>query len=441
MMIFMKRTKLFMMLLIGVVILFSGCNNDDDPVTYSVTVTNEGNGTAEADKATAEAGATVELTATAADGYVFSKWTVESGDITLTDETANPATFTMPASAVSVKAEFTAQKKYSIYLAGCCTANDGSEFGYTQLNDVQIKLPTPTGGSDASAISMVVSGGKAYVVGRYYDSNGRVGACYWKDGVVTKLEGAAGRNDDMPDYAAAIAVSDNKIYVTGHYYADYSNWAPCYWVDGVLTTLTLPAGATSGAVYSIGISGGKIYMPGYAYEAQKKIPGYWLDDAFVSLNIPDGASFQIATGMDIVVADKVYIMGTYSLNSVRYPCVWVDGVRTELALDPSANGGAYATSLAVADGKVYVVGYSVADNLEKACYWADGTRTNLDTPDNMFSSGMSIGVIDGKVYVGGRYYDSSYTYKPCYWFDGERIDLDIPTGGIHASIKSIYVSE
>ena len=69
MIIFMKTARLFITLLVGATILLSGCNNDDDPVTYTVTVTQDANGTAEADKATAEAGTIVKLTATAADGY------------------------------------------------------------------------------------------------------------------------------------------------------------------------------------------------------------------------------------------------------------------------------------------------------------------------------------------------------------------------------------
>ena len=134
-------------------------------------------------------------------------------------------------------------------------------------------------------------------------------------------------------------------------------------------------------------------------------------------------------------------MGSYKLDSKNYPCVWADGTRTELSFDASANEGAIGTSMTVSGGKVYVSGYSVTDNRYKACYWVDGVRTDLDTPVDMHSDGWSIGVIDGKVYVGGRYYDSSYAIRPCYWFDGQRTDLDIPTGGTQASIIGMYVSE
>lgn len=79
--------------------------------TYAVTVTDDGNGTGKAtvdgsDAVQAGEGDEVTLTATPKDGYAFKQWTVVSGGVTLSDATANPATFTMPAKAVSVKAEF-----------------------------------------------------------------------------------------------------------------------------------------------------------------------------------------------------------------------------------------------------------------------------------------------------------------------------------------------
>ncbi len=86
-----------------------GCGDDggDDPKPeYSVTVTATTGGTAQASASKATAGTTVTLTATPAEGYTFSKWTVESGGATLSSATATPATFSMPEANVSIKAEF-----------------------------------------------------------------------------------------------------------------------------------------------------------------------------------------------------------------------------------------------------------------------------------------------------------------------------------------------
>ena len=68
---------------------------------YGITVTNDGNGEASADKTTAAEGETVTLTATPNSGYHFERWDVVTGNVTIDDNT-----FTMPAEAVAIKAVF-----------------------------------------------------------------------------------------------------------------------------------------------------------------------------------------------------------------------------------------------------------------------------------------------------------------------------------------------
>ena len=77
-------------------------------IEYNITVT-DGKATIGAGSGISKAaqGTTVTLTANAApDGKVFDKWVVESGSITLADANSATTTFTMPASAVSVKATY-----------------------------------------------------------------------------------------------------------------------------------------------------------------------------------------------------------------------------------------------------------------------------------------------------------------------------------------------
>ena len=71
--------------------------------SYSITVTNDGNGTASADKTSAVAGETVTLTATPKSGYVFDKWDNKTpAGLTIGAD----GKFTMPSENVSVKAIF-----------------------------------------------------------------------------------------------------------------------------------------------------------------------------------------------------------------------------------------------------------------------------------------------------------------------------------------------
>ena len=71
------------------------------PSTYTVTVSNDGNGTGAATPSTAAAGTTIALTATPNKGYHFKEWQVIRGGVTITNNN-----FTMPNNNVEVKAIF-----------------------------------------------------------------------------------------------------------------------------------------------------------------------------------------------------------------------------------------------------------------------------------------------------------------------------------------------
>ena len=79
----------------------------DEPATYTVTINNDGHGTASADNASAAEGKTITLTATSDAGYRFKEW--QSTDVTVTDNK-----FTMPAKAVTVTAVFEAIPTYTV---------------------------------------------------------------------------------------------------------------------------------------------------------------------------------------------------------------------------------------------------------------------------------------------------------------------------------------
>ena len=71
------------------------------PSTYTVTVSNDGNGTGAATPSTAAAGTTIILTAMPKEGYHFKEWQVISGGVTIKNNK-----FTMPDNNVEVKAIF-----------------------------------------------------------------------------------------------------------------------------------------------------------------------------------------------------------------------------------------------------------------------------------------------------------------------------------------------
>ena len=77
------------------------------PSTYTVSVTNDGNGTASASPASGEKGAKVRLTATAKTGYTFKEWQLTTpGGGSISSTSANPAEFTIGNGNAQVKAVF-----------------------------------------------------------------------------------------------------------------------------------------------------------------------------------------------------------------------------------------------------------------------------------------------------------------------------------------------
>ena len=121
--------------------------------TYTVTVQNDGNGTATADVTSGPKGTEVSLTATPSSGYLFKEWQVVSGGVTITDNK-----FTIGTSDVKVKAIFDAIPTYTVTVQndgnGTATANVTSGSKGTEV----ILTATPSTGYQFKEWQ-VVSGG------------------------------------------------------------------------------------------------------------------------------------------------------------------------------------------------------------------------------------------------------------------------------------------
>jgi uncharacterized protein YaaQ len=77
-----------------------------EAITYNVTVSNDGNGTASADPTSGTMGTPVTITATPKEDYRFKEWQVVSGGVTLAGATTATTTFTIGTADVEVKAIF-----------------------------------------------------------------------------------------------------------------------------------------------------------------------------------------------------------------------------------------------------------------------------------------------------------------------------------------------
>ena len=77
-----------------------------DSESYTVTVTNDGNGSATASATSGIKGTNIKLSATPNEGYKFAGWEVISGGVTLADASSANTSFTIGTSNVEVKATF-----------------------------------------------------------------------------------------------------------------------------------------------------------------------------------------------------------------------------------------------------------------------------------------------------------------------------------------------
>ncbi len=88
---------------------FSGVYVIQKPPKYTVTVTNDGNGTASANITEAKVGTEITLTATPKTGYKFNQWVSTGTPVTITNNK-----FSMPAGAVNLNATFTQRAQYTV---------------------------------------------------------------------------------------------------------------------------------------------------------------------------------------------------------------------------------------------------------------------------------------------------------------------------------------
>lgn len=107
---------------------------EESPVTsFTVSVADDGNGTASASVSTVESGDQVTLTATADEGYYFQGWKKTDGTI---ESTQNPWTFSVTSN-VNYTASFAEAQKYTIFVSaganGSVNTAGGEYYGGTKV--------------------------------------------------------------------------------------------------------------------------------------------------------------------------------------------------------------------------------------------------------------------------------------------------------------------
>ena len=201
---------------------------------YSVTVKDDGNGTASASPATAVAGTEITLSAKAKSGYHFKEWQVVSGGVTLANETSATTTFIMPANDVTIEANF--EKN-----ASTGTGTGATTYPITvksaKNGDVTASHKTASKGT---TITLTVDPDKGYVLDTLTVLDG-------KDKEIKLTEKNGKYTFTMPDSKVTVAATFKASAPTGKhpftdvpagaYYEDAVVWA----VDKGITTGTSAA--------------------------------------------------------------------------------------------------------------------------------------------------------------------------------------------------------
>jgi len=126
--------------------------------TNTITVQNDGNGTATATPTTASAGTLITLNAMPSIGYMFKEWQVISGSVVLLPDTlTSPATFTMPGTAVTIRAEFETVPPSTPVLS--MSPITFSAIAYGDPQPVAQTVTINNTGTDTATVASIVLGG------------------------------------------------------------------------------------------------------------------------------------------------------------------------------------------------------------------------------------------------------------------------------------------
>lgn len=327
-----------------------------------------------------------------------------------------------------------APKSYKVYISGYSVVSrgEGDVSHYPCYWDGESRIALPGDSDDVGrALAIAASGGSVYLAGNIgtidYDEN-EGGACYWKDGMRTDIQG---------NEAVAIFVEGGKVYaaVRGSWEnvlvnGVLSNVYNAVYVAGAVSPLPGP-GAIEGTspqryqetvISGIAVSGGVPFAVGYGGSDIGTVPCCW-DGTTVNQALVAAKGFAYGA---CAAGASVYTVGCYIDGDNKHlPCYWKGVDRIALPIE-AGDSGAHAKGIKVVDGVVYTAGYRfIGDEYTGTkipCYWIGTTRKDLPIGDSLYGEAVGLEVGDGVVYTVG-YYDDGSKYVSCYWKGDTRVDL------------------
>lgn len=246
-----------------------------------------------------------------------------------------------------------------IYVAGYVNAQTVN--GAIQTQAVYWKNGNPVyltnGATSAQVNDIFVVGKDVYAAGYEYMGNIKV-AKYWKNGMAFNLTSGI-KNAE----ANGIAVNKNDVYVCGNE-LNGKIYIAKYWKNGA--SISLSAG--TGYAAAIALKGSDVYVAGSEFPtgSSNPIAKYWKNGT--AFNLTDGT--QTANAKNIYINDNdIYIVGYDNTKAV----LWKNGQQSDIDQNAIAND-------VWADGNdIYIAGTKKVNAKYLAHYWKNGQITALSS--------------------------------------------------------------
>jgi len=229
-----------------------------------------------------------------------------------------------------------------IYISGSTVSPHG--FGYASYWKDGALTNVTDGTSESTTSGITVNGNDIYLSGSTPDANGFTQAAYWKNGVATILApttySSNGYSGSLLSEAYSIFTQGADVYVTGFVEPQKGPREACYWKNGVQTKLSdTTSNSEANAIY---VQGTNTYIAGYTTSTPigYTVATYWKNGIQTKI---DSAYNSTASGI-AVNGNDIYIAGTTLLgNGATY---WKNGVPVHLKGDKGTYSK-YATGITI----------------------------------------------------------------------------------------------
>lgn len=261
----------------------------------------------------------------------------------------------------------------------------------------------------------------------------------WKNGGAHRLSGEKQGGD-----AKQVVVAGDDVYVVGYVINNNEMYIPTLWKNGNAMALE---GTMYGFAESVFLSGGDVYVTGFAYEHVfpdllfQKRAMLWKNGVlqYPQLTYNDlqtNAHSVFVSGNDIYVAGERTVGSYFSGDiEISFATLWKNGV----AMNIDAGDDSYANSVFVSGEDVYVAGWEF--NQPMSCYdaklWKNGVPQTLT--GKYGGHALSVVVAGDDVYVAGcEFYNRDHQHA-IVWKNG--VGQQVSSVHSESTAKSVFIKQ